>query len=144
MSLSDLPTLNALLNTCSTIFLSLGFYFIKRQRQRAHIKCMVSALITSTLFLCSYLYYHAHAGRIYFVEPQWFRPIYLVILLTHTVLAAVILPLVIWTVVKALKGQNEKHRRIARWTWPLWMYVSITGVLIYLLLYVIFPQAPRA
>jgi uncharacterized membrane protein YozB (DUF420 family) len=101
---------------------------------------MIGALITSTLFLICYLYYHAHAGRTTFTNPGWFRPIYLVILLTHTILAAVIVPLVILTVVPALRQRFDRHRRIARWTWPLWMYVSVTGVIIYLLLYQIFPQ----
>ncbi|HYE32773.1 MAG TPA: DUF420 domain-containing protein [Methylomirabilota bacterium] len=141
MSVTDLPALNAFLNTCSTVLLSFGFYFIKRKNQQAHIRCMVGALITSALFLTSYLYYHSHAGRVVFANPQWFRPIYLVILLTHTILAVVILPLIFVTVVRGLKRQDEKHRKIARWTWPLWMYVSVTGVLIYFLLYVIFPQA---
>jgi len=140
MSLSDLPALNACLNSLSTVFLTLGYIFIKRQNKAAHRNCMAGALTTSTLFLASYLYYHFHAGRTVFAEPAWFRPIYLAILLTHTVLAVVIAPMVIATVIRAIQGNWEKHKRIARWTWPLWMYVSVTGVVIYLLLYQIFPQ----
>lgn len=140
MSVTDLPLVNACLNGFSTVLLSFGYCYIKRGRQDAHRNCMVGALCTSTLFLASYLYYHSFAGRTSFQDPQWFRPIYLVILLTHTVLAAGIVPMVIWTVVRAIQRRWESHKRIARWTWPVWMYVSITGVVIYLLLYQIFPQ----
>ena len=101
---------------------------------------MLSAFVTSTLFLVSYLVYHANAGRTVFREPQWFRPIYLALLLTHTVLAVVIVPLVLITLSRALRGRLESHKAIARWTWPIWMYVSETGVLIYFLLYQIYPQ----
>ena len=101
---------------------------------------MKAAVVTSTLFLISYLTYHAHAGRTVFKEPASFRPIYLTLLLTHTVLAVVIVPLVIVTLTRALRRRFDSHRKIARWTWPLWMYVSVTGVIIYLLLYKIFPQ----
>src|SRR5688500_11509744 len=142
MNLSDLPAVNACLNGASTVLLTLGYIFIKRGRQDAHRNCMVGALITSTLFLACYLYYHFYAGRTTFRDPQWFRPIYLVILLTHTVLAVVIVPMVLVTVLHALRKKWESHKKIARWTWPIWIYVSITGVLIYLLLYQIFPQAP--
>jgi uncharacterized membrane protein YozB (DUF420 family) len=139
MTLADLPALNACLNGASTILLTAGFIFIKRKNERAHRNCMVAALATSTLFLASYLYYHFHAGRTVF-PANWFKPAYLVILLTHTVLAVVIVPLIIAAVVQAVRGRFESHKKIARWAWPLWMYVSLTGVLIYLLLYQIFPQ----
>ena len=142
MSLSDLPALNACLNGLSAVLLTLGFILIRKGRKAAHRNCMIAALATSTLFLTSYLYYHFHAGRTTFPE-NWFKPIYLVILLTHTVLAVVILPLVIMTVVFAARRKFESHRKIARWTWPLWMYVSVTGVVIYLLLYQIFPHSPH-
>ena len=141
MTISDLPALNAGLNGTSTLFLSLGFYFIKAKRINAHRNCMVAALTTSTLFLISYLTYHAFAGRTVFKDPAWFRPIYLTILLTHTVLAIVIVPMVLVTLRRAVGGRIEQHKRIARWTWPIWMYVSVTGVLIYFLLYQIFPQS---
>lgn len=141
MSMSDLPAVNACLNSLSTILLTTGFVFIKRKNEKAHRNCMIAALATSALFLASYLYYHYHAGRTVFPE-NWFRPIYLAILLTHTVLAVVIVPLIIAAVIQAIRGRFESHKRITRWTWPMWMYVSVTGVLIYLLLYRIFPAAP--
>ncbi len=140
MSLSDLPLVNACLNGASTVLLSLGYFYIRQQKQVAHRNCMIGALITSTLFLACYLTYHSFAGRTVFQNPSWFRPIYLLILLTHTVLAVVIVPLVLLTVFRAVRRRWELHKRIARWTWPIWMYVSVTGVVIYLLLYQIFPQ----
>ncbi len=140
MSLTDLPALNACLNGLSTVFLLTGFWMIKNGRKEAHRNCMVGALCTSALFLVSYLVYHYYAGRTVFRDPAWFRPYYLALLLTHTVLAVVIVPLVLMTVIRAARGQFERHKQIARWTWPLWMYVSVTGVVIYLLLYQIFPQ----
>lgn len=141
MSFSDLPAVNACLNSASTILLTIGYIFIKQGRKVAHRNCMVGALITSTIFLACYLTYHYNAGRTTFQDPQWFRPIYLVILLTHTVLAMVIVPMVLITVFFALRQKWDSHKMIARLTWPIWMYVSVTGVLIYLLLYQIFPQA---
>jgi uncharacterized membrane protein YozB (DUF420 family) len=101
---------------------------------------MIAAFVTSTLFLICYLAYHAKAGRTVFKDPAWFRPWYLTLLLTHTVLAAVIVPLALITLSRALKQRFDRHKAIARWTWPIWMYVSVTGVVIYLLLYKIFPQ----
>ena len=142
MNLSDLPLLNACLNGTSTVLLSFGYYFIKRGRQVAHRNCMAAALFTSSLFLASYLYYHYFAGRTTFPNPHWFRSTYLFILLTHTVLAVAIVPMVLWTVIRAIQKKWEAHKRIARWTWPVWMYVSVTGVVVYLLLYQVFPQ-PR-
>lgn len=140
MSFSDLPAVNACLNGLSTTFLTAGYVFIRRQNKVAHRNCMIAALITSTLFLTSYLIYHANAGRTVFPVDHWFRPYYLALLLTHTVLAVVIVPLVLITATRALRERFDAHKRIARWTWPLWMYVSVTGVVIYLLLYQIFPQ----
>lgn len=146
MTILDLPAVNGSLNALSSIFLMAGYIFIKQKKQNAHRNCMVAALITSTLFLICYLTYHfylayvLHKGPTRFVDPEWFRPIYLGILLTHTLLAVVILPMVIITVILAIRKRFETHRKIARWTWPLWMYVSVTGVLIYFLLYQIFPQ----
>jgi len=140
VTLSDLPALNACLNGLSTVLLTAGFIFIKRKNERAHRLCMLGALLVSSLFLTSYLYYHFHAGRTTFPE-HWFRPYYLAILLTHTVLAVVIVPLIIAAVTQAFRGRFQSHKRIARWTWPLWMYVSVTGVIIYLLLYQIFPNS---
>lgn len=141
MSLHDLPALNGFLNGLSAVFLGFGYYFIRRQRQIAHRNFMIAAVCTSVLFLASYLTYHFTVKTItHFRDPAWFRPVYLAILLTHTVLAATILPLVAITLTRALKGRFDLHKKIARWTWPLWMYVSVTGVVIYLLLYKIFPQ----
>jgi uncharacterized membrane protein YozB (DUF420 family) len=101
---------------------------------------MVAAFVTSILFLTCYLIYHYHAGRTEFRNPPWFRPIYLAILISHTILAVAIVPMVLVTLQRAIKERFELHKKIARWTWPVWMYVSITGVVIYLLLYHIFPQ----
>jgi len=146
MSPADLPIVNAGLNGLSAVLLSAGYSFIRRKNQVAHRNCMIAAFVTSTLFLACYLTYHGylayylHKGPTVFKEPHWFRPIYLVILLSHTLLAVVIVPLVLVTLNRALKGRFELHRKISRWTWPLWMYVSVTGVVIYLLLYQIFPQ----
>ena len=141
MSMDDLPAVNASLNALSAVFLSAGYYFIRRQNRDAHRNCMLAAFVTSILFLVCYLTYHGHrayvlhAGPTRFLEPAWFRPVYLTILLTHTILAVVIVPLVLVTLNRALKERFELHRKIARWTWPLWMYVSVTGVVIYFLLY---------
>ena len=141
MTFADLPAVNACFNVLSTSLLTAGCVCIRRKHQAAHRNCMIGALVSSTLFLCGYLTYHFTVRTVTrFHEPAWFRPIYLAILLTHTVLAAVIVPLVLVTLTRALRERFDAHRRIARWTWPLWMYVSVTGVLIYLLLYRIFPQ----
>jgi len=140
MNLSDLPAVNAGLNTLAALLLTAGYIFIKRGNKTAHRNCMIGALSASVVFLCCYLYYHFYAGRTVFKDPAWFRPIYLTILLTHTILAVVIVPMVLITVSRAFKAQFELHKKIARWTWPIWMYVSVTGVLIYFLLYQIFPQ----
>lgn len=146
MSLADLPALNAGLNLLSALFLSLGYYHIRQGRQTTHQRFMVAAFITSILFLVSYLTYHTYVahylgkGPTVFRDPAWFRPFYLAILLTHTVLAMVVVPMVLRSLYLAWKGRFESHRKLSRWTWPVWMYVSVTGVAIYLLLYQIFPQ----
>jgi len=146
MTFTDLPAVNACLNSLSTLLLTTGFVFIKRGNKTAHRNCMVGALVTSTAFLACYLYYHYEMKRVYgeahtrFLDPAWFRPIYLVILFTHLIGAIAIVPLVLLTVSRAVRQKFELHKKIARWTWPIWMYVSVTGVVIYLLLYQIFPQ----
>ena len=146
MSPADLPPVNATLNALSAVFLGWGLYFIRRRRQDAHRDCMLAAFITSALFLVCYITYHTylayylHRGPTVFRNPAWFRPIYLAILLSHTLLAVVILPMAIITLSRALRQRFDAHKRIARWTWPLWMYVSVTGVVIYFLLYHIFKQ----
>lgn len=140
MEISDFPHLNAALNGLSGILLTVGYVLVRKGHKVAHRNCMIGALVSSALFLTFYLIYHYNAGRTVFTDPAWFRPIYLVILLTHTVLAVVIVPMILVTVVRALRERFDKHKAIARWTWPLWMYVSVTGVLIYFLLYHLFPQ----
>lgn len=146
MTFTDLPAVNATLNSLSAILLTAGFICIKRGKPIAHRNCMIAALVTSTLFLCCYLYYHyqmkQHSGAAHtkFLEPAWFRPIYLAILFTHLIGAFAIVPLVLMTVTRAARARFEAHKKIARWTLPIWMYVSVTGVLIYFLLYQIFPQ----
>jgi uncharacterized membrane protein YozB (DUF420 family) len=140
VKLTDLPALNAALNAFSAVCLITGFILIRRGDRKGHRNCMVAAMTASVLFLISYIYYHLHAGRTVFRDPAWFRPIYLTILLTHTVLAVTILPMIVVTATRAFRERFDKHKRIARWTWPLWIYVSVTGVLIYLLLYQVFPQ----
>jgi len=146
MSITDLPAVNAFLNGVSAVLLSFGYYFIRHGNIKVHRRCMVGAFISSVIFLAcyityhSYLAYHLHQGPTRFVNPPWFRPIYLTILLTHTVLAVAIVPMVLITLNRALRARFDLHRKIARWTWPLWMYVSVTGVLIYWLLYQKFPQ----
>jgi len=140
MSLTDLPALNAALNTTSTLLLLAGYVCIRRQQRVAHRNCMLAACVTSLAFLTSYLIYHAQVGHTRFTEPAWFRPFYLGLLFTHLVGAIAIVPLVLLTLWRALRGRFEQHRRVARWTWPLWLYVSVTGVLIYWLLYHVFPQ----
>jgi uncharacterized membrane protein YozB (DUF420 family) len=146
MSIYDLPAVNASLNALSAISLTFGFIFIKRGNKIAHRNCMISAFVTSILFLTCYVTYHTyrykvlHIGPTQFLEPHWFRPIYLTILVTHTILAVTIVPLILITLWRAKKERFELHKKIARWTWPLWMYVSVTGVIVYLLLYQIFPQ----
>ncbi len=142
MTVHDLPAVNATLNGLSALLLAAGFVCIKRKQVAAHRACMIAAFATSVLFLICYLTYHCLGGFTKFQNPAWFRPYYLVLLTTHTILAAVIVPLILVTLHRALKERFELHKKIARWTWPLWMYVSVTGVVVYLILYQIFPQAP--
>jgi uncharacterized membrane protein YozB (DUF420 family) len=129
------PVINASLNGASAVLLYVGHGFIKRGKMVAHRALMIAALVTSSLFLGSYLYYHAHVGSVKFQGQGWSRPVYFGILISHTVLAALIVPLVIVTLTRALRGNFERHRAIARWTYPIWMYVSVTGVVIYFMLY---------
>jgi putative membrane protein len=142
VTLHDLPASNATFNGLAGVFLGFGYYFVKRGKVIAHRNCMIAALCSSALFLTGYLIYHfgVKHGVTHFRNPSWFRPIYLTILFTHLVLAMVIVPMIIVTLSRALRQRFDKHKKIARWTWPLWMYVSVTGVVIYLLLYQIFPQ----
>jgi uncharacterized membrane protein YozB (DUF420 family) len=136
----DLPLLNAILNGTCGCLLILGFYFIKfKKNETAHRKCMVGALIVSALFLTSYLTYHYLHGSTKFTGEGVVRIVYFTILISHTILAVVIVPLIGMTVFRAVRGEFERHRRIARITLPLWLYVSVTGVVVYLMLYQWFP-----
>jgi len=135
LSVADLPTLNAVLNGSSAVFLALGFAMIRAGRREAHRRLMLAALTTSALFLVSYLVYHFQVGSVRFARTGPIRSLYLVILGTHTVLAAAIVPLVLVTLARALRGRFPAHKRLARITLPLWAYVSVTGVVIYWMLY---------
>jgi len=135
ISIGDLPTLNAALNGTSAVLLALGYLFIRRKKVNLHKACMVSAFVISTLFLVSYLTYHYHAGSKPFPGEGWTRPVYFTILISHVLLATATLPLSIVTLARGFRGRFEKHRRIARWALPIWLYVSVTGVIVYLLLY---------
>jgi putative membrane protein len=137
--LSLLPHLNALLNSTSAVLLLSGYTFIKLGRVKAHRTCQVSAFVTSTVFLVSYLTYHYFHGTTRFAGQGIARPVYFTILFTHTVLAIVVVPLVLITLYRAARGDFVKHRRVARWTFPIWLYVSVTGVVVYLMLYRIYP-----
>ena len=138
---SVLPHLNASLNASSFVLLSSGYFFIRRGRVQAHRRCQLGALTASILFLISYVVYHQHHGTTRFMGEGLARPIYFTILTTHTVLAVVIVPFVIITLRRALRGDFVRHRAIARWTLPMWLYVSITGVLVYVMLYHLYPSA---
>ena len=129
------PVINASLNSASAILLLIGHSLIKRGRMAAHRAVMLTAVATSALFLSSYLYYHYHVGSVHFRGPGWSRPVYFSILISHTILAAVIVPLIIITLIRALRERFDRHAAIARWTYPLWIYVSVTGVIVYFMLY---------
>jgi uncharacterized membrane protein YozB (DUF420 family) len=135
MTVRDLPTLNAVLNAASALLLLLGWRLIRRGRIQAHRRAMLGAVASSTLFLASYLVYHAQVGSVRFQGQGAIRAVYFAILLTHTILAAAIVPLVLVTLVRGLKARYDAHRRLARVTFPLWSYVSVTGVVIYWMLY---------
>ncbi len=135
MAVSDLPALNATLNATSAVLLITAWILIKRGRWIAHRNVMLTAVCTSVLFLISYLTYHAQVGSVRFTKQGPIRLVYFSILLTHTILAAVIVPMVIITVARGLAAKYDRHRRIARWTLPVWLYGSITGVIVYVMLY---------
>jgi putative membrane protein len=143
MSVSDFPWINATLNGLSTFFIIAGLVFIKSERKLAHIVCMVTALVTSTAFLACYLTYHFLKEGVVtkFTHPGWPKSLYFFILGTHTPLAVIVLPFIILTVVRALQAKYEQHRKWAKIAAPIWLYVSVTGVLVYLMLYVWFPPA---
>lgn len=135
MTLQDLPAVNATLNAISGVLLFIGWRLIRGRRLAAHRLVMLAAFATSTLFLVCYLVYHAQVGSVPFTRQGWVRPVYFTILITHIVLAAFTLPLALMTLSRALRERFAQHRAIARWTLPIWGYVSVTGVLVYVLLY---------
>ena len=137
---SVLPHLNAALNASSFVLLSSGYYFIRRGRVMAHRNCQLAALTASVVFLISYVIYHLHHGATRFTGQGIARPVYFTILTTHTVLAVTIVPFVIVTLRRALRGDFVRHKALARWTLPMWLYVSVTGVLVYLMLYHFYPS----
>jgi uncharacterized membrane protein YozB (DUF420 family) len=141
LTLTDLPALNAVLNATSAVLLASGYRFIRQRQIIAHKRCMLAACGTSTLFLLSYLTYHYHVGSMPFRGQGWVRPLYFTILISHTILAVVIVPLVLLTLFRAWKADFARHVRIARWTLPIWFYVSLTGVIIYVMLYQLFPPS---
>ena len=128
-----IPPFLAILNTTAASLVSLGYFFVRRKNISAHRVCMVSALLVSTVFMVFYLYYHAKIGNIPFAGVGSIRPVYFTLLASHVILAAVLFPLVLVTAGFAIRGNTTRHRRIARWTLPIWLYVSITGVIIYLM-----------
>jgi len=130
-----LPTVNAVLNSLSAILIATGIVLIRQGHRRAHKRVMLAAVATSSIFLCGYLWYHAHAGVIRFMAHGWPRPVYFAILITHTILAVAVVPVVLVTAIRGLRGRFERHRASARWTYPVWLYVSVTGVVIYVMLY---------
>lgn len=141
LTISDLPGFNASFNALSTLFIILGWWFIRNEQKKAHIVMMVGALVASTIFLIGYLIYHFNVPATRFEAGGAVRAIYFFILITHIILAFFVLPMVIMTVVPALRRRFDRHRRIGRWTMPVWLYVSVTGVLVYLMLYQWYPPS---
>ena len=135
MTVHDLPAVNATLNAVAAVLLCIAFVFIRQRRIEAHRRTMIAAFVTSSLFLICYIVYHAQVGSVRFVRQGFVRSLYFTILITHVTLAAAVLPLAIITLSRALKARFDRHRAIARWTLPIWLYVSVTGVLVYILLY---------
>ncbi|PYI41746.1 MAG: hypothetical protein DMF12_09140 [Verrucomicrobia bacterium] len=139
ISTSDLPAINASFNLLSTIFISMGWYFIRHGAWRRHMLCMITAVVSSTCFLVGYIIYHARVGEKSSGYTGWIAAVYFPILASHVLLAFVTLPLVILTLVQVFRRRWDRHKRIARWTIPIWLYVSVTGVFVYLMLYKWFP-----
>ena len=135
MSVHDLPAVNASLNALSGILLLVGYVLIRRRRIETHRKVMIAAFVTSSIFLVCYVVYHAEVGSVRFTRQGFVRPLYFTILATHVTLAAAVVPLALVTLSRGLKARYARHRAIARWTFPIWLYVSVTGVLVYVLLY---------
>lgn len=139
ISTSDLPAVNATCNLVSTAFISMGWYFIRRGEWRRHMVCMITALVSSLCFLVGYITYHARVGEKSSGYSGWLAAVYFPVLASHVLLAFATLPLVILTLVPVFRRRWDRHKRIARWTIPIWLYVSITGVLVYMMLYKWFP-----
>jgi uncharacterized membrane protein YozB (DUF420 family) len=135
VTVHSLPAINATLNAISTVLLITGYLLIRGRHVALHRRCMIAACATSTLFLVSYVTYHLQVGSVRFTRQGFVRPLYFTILITHVTLAASVLPLAIITLWRGLKNRIDRHRAIARWTLPIWLYVSVTGVLVYVLLY---------
>jgi putative membrane protein len=135
MTVHDLPAVNATLNALSGVLLLIAFALIKAKKIRQHRRVMLAAFTTSSLFLICYIVYHAQVGSVRFTRQGFVRPLYFTILITHVTLAAAVLPLAIVTLSRGLAARYPQHRKIARWTFPIWLYVSVTGVLVYVLLY---------
>lgn len=135
MTLQDLPAVNASLNALSGILLLIGYVLIRQRRIETHRQVMIAAFVTSSLFLVCYVIYHAQVGSVRFTRQGFVRPLYFTILITHVTLAAAVLPLALVTLSRGLKARYARHRAIARWTFPIWLYVSVTGVLVYFMLY---------
>jgi len=135
VTVHDLPAVNASLNALSGILLLVGYVLIRRRRIETHRKVMIAAFVTSSIFLVCYVVYHAQVGSVPFTRQGFVRPLYFTILVTHVTLAAAVVPLALITLSRGLKARYERHRTIARWTFPIWLYVSVTGVLVYVLLY---------
>jgi uncharacterized membrane protein YozB (DUF420 family) len=135
MTVADLPALNATLNGIATLLLITGWVLIKRGERQKHRACMIAALAVSALFLTSYVIYHLQVGSVPFKGTGWIRTVYFAVLIPHVILAAAIVPPVLITASRGLTARYDKHRRIARWTLPVWLYVSVTGVIVYLMLY---------
>lgn len=145
MTIHDLPVVNASLNALSTVFISLGWIFIRQDKKQAHIAMMITSIVSSSLFLGCYLYYHFHVHYVTrFTAQGIVRPIYFTLLITHVTLAFTVVPLVLATVIPALRARWDKHRAMGRWTMPIWLYVSVTGVIVYFMLYHWFPPDPTA
>lgn len=140
LAIEDLPTVNAILNAISAILLTIGYGFIRAGKWRTHKKIMLSAFGVSVLFLISYVIYHSVTGDTRFQGQGWIRPVYFTILISHIILAAVIVPMALITLFRALRERFDKHRKIARWTFPIWLYVSVTGVIVYMMLYHWYPS----
>ena len=142
MDLTIFPALNASLNGASAVLITTGRALIKRRQVRLHRACMIAAVASSSLFLVSYLYYHARVHSVHFPGQGWVRPVYFTILISHTILAGAVVPLVLISLNYGLREKFDRHRRIARWTYPIWLYVSVTGVVVYIMLYQIYGAHP--